>query len=172
EGTSFQLPHTFGLGFTYSTGRLLIGLDGTYQMWKEVEYPGLLDGLTTNDRFNDVIRINTGMEYVIDPMSQNFFHRIRFRGGVSYTNAYTNFSVVDPESGLSAGMGSYSEYGVNVGLGLPFRDYMSGHVSMLNIGFGYSRQQPDASHMISQDMFKISLNLNINELWFFKRQFN
>jgi hypothetical protein len=49
---------------------------------------------------------------------------------------------------------------------------MSGHVSMLNIGFGYSRQQPDASYMISQDMFKISLNLNINELWFFKRQFN
>ena len=34
-------------------------------------------------------------------------------------------------------MGSYREYGVNVGL-LPFRDYMTGHISMLNIGFGYS----------------------------------
>ena len=80
---------------------------------------------------------------------------------------------MNPESGLSVGMGSYREYGVNVGLGLPFRDYMTGqYVSMLNIGFGYSRQQPDANYMIKQDMFKISLNMNINEFWFFKRQFN
>jgi hypothetical protein len=26
--------------------------------------------------------------------------------------------------------------------------------------------------MISQDMFKISVNMNINEFWFLKRQFN
>ncbi|NMB05848.1 MAG: hypothetical protein GX976_05660 [Bacteroidales bacterium] len=173
QGASFQLPETFGLGFTYTTGRLLIGLDGTYQKWKGLEYPDLLDGLTADSRYNDVIRINTGMEYVIDPVSQNFFQRIRFRGGLSYSNAYNNFSVVNPESGLSVGMGSYREYGVNVGLGLPFRDYMTGqYVSMLNIGFGYSRQQPDANYMIKQDMFKISLNMNINEFWFFKRQFN
>ena len=172
QGASFQLPETFGLGFTYTTGRLLIGLDGTYQKWKGVEYPDLLDDLTADNRFNDVFRINTGMEYVIDPVSQNFFQRIRFRGGLSYSNAYSNFSVVNPESGVSVGMGSYREYGVSLGLGLPFRDYMSGHVSMLNIGFGYSRQQPDANYMISQDMFKISLNMNINEFWFFKRQFN
>ena len=49
---------------------------------------------------------------------------------------------------------------------------MTGHVSMLNIGLGYSRQHPDHDFMISQDMFKISVNMNINEFWFFKRQFN
>lgn len=173
RGVSFQMPQSFGFGVTYSTGKLLVGVDGTYQMWKKMEYPDLLDGLTSDTRFNDVLRINTGMEYVIDPVSQNYFHRIRFRGGVSYSNAYSNFSVVNPESGLSGGIGSYREYGVNVGLGLPFRDYMTGqYVSMLNIGLGYSRQQPDRKHMISQDLFKISLNMNINEFWFFKRQFN
>lgn len=172
RGASFQLPHTFGLGFTYTNGRFLAGLDGTYQRWKNLDYPDILDGLTAAERYNDMIRINTGMEYVIDPMSQNFFHRIRFRGGLSYSNAYANFSIVHPESGLNTGMGSYREYGANVGLGLPVRDYMSGHVSMLNIGFSYSRQQPDEKHMISQDMFRISLNMNINEFWFFKRQFN
>lgn len=171
RGVSFQLPHTFGMGFTFSTGRLLVGLDGTYQMWNKLDYPSMLDDLAAAERFNDVIRVNGGMEYVIDPLSQNFFHRIRFRGGLSYSNAYTNFSVFDPQ-GNPGGMGSYREYGVTLGLGLPFRDYMSGHVSLFNIGFGYSRQQPDAEHMISQDMFKISLNVNINELWFFKRQFN
>ena len=165
QGASILLPESLVLGFTYTTG--------TYQKWKGLEYPDLLDGLTADSRYNDVIRINTGMEYVIDPVSQNFFQRSRFRGGLSYSNAYSNFSVVNPESGLSVGMGSYREYGVNVGLGLPFRDYMTGqYVSMLNIGFGYSRQQPDANYMIKQDMFKISLNMNINEFWFFKRQFN
>jgi hypothetical protein len=169
---AFQLPHTFGVGVTYQTDHFLVGLDGTYQMWKNLAYPSLLDDLSDDNRYNDVIRINTGMEYVIDPLSQNFFQRIRFRGGLSFANSYTNFSVSNPDSGDDLGMGSFNEYGVNVGLGLPFQDYMSGRVSMLNIGFGYSRQQPDSDFMISQEMFKVSINMNINEFWFFKRQFN
>ncbi|WP_298649723.1 hypothetical protein [uncultured Proteiniphilum sp.] len=172
KNASFQLPHTFGAGITYSTGRFLMGLDGTYQLWKNMEYPDVLDDLTQEDRFKDAFRINAGMEYVIDPMSQNFFHRMRFRGGLSYANSYSNFSVNDPVTGNKTATGSFNEYGINVGLGLPFRDYMSGHTSMLNIGFGYTRQQPDADYMIRQDMFKITVNVNINEFWFFKRQFN
>jgi len=172
HNAAFQLPHTFGVGVTYQTDHFLVGLDGTYQMWKNMAYPALLDDLTDDTRFNDAIRINTGIEYVIDPLSQNFFQRIRFRGGLSYANSYTNFSVTNPDDELNPEMGSFREYGVNVGLGLPFHDYMSGRVSMLNIGFGYSRQKPDTDFMISQDMFKVSINMNINELWFFKRQFD
>lgn len=169
---SFQLPHTFGVGVTYQTGHFLVGLDGTYQLWEKMDYPDLLDDLSGDNRYNDVIRINTGMEYVNNPSSQNYFQRIRFRGGLSYANSYTNFIVNDPDSGEPAGMGSFREYGVNVGLGFPFHHIMTGHVSMLNIGFGYSRQQPDHDFMISRDMFKVSVNMNINEFWFFKRQFN
>lgn len=172
ENASFQLPHTFGAGITYSTGRFLVGLDGTYQLWKNLAYPDVLDNLSSDNRFNNAFRVNAGMEYVIDPMSQNFFQRIRFRGGLSYANSYSNFSVNDPVTGETTGTGSFNEYGINVGLGLPFRDYMSGHTSMINIGFGYTRQQPDTDRMIRQDMFKISINMNINEFWFFKRQFN
>lgn len=170
---SFQLPHTFGAGFTYSNGKLLIGMDGTYQLWKNLDYPAVLDDLTVESRFNNAYRLNAGLEYVINPLSQNFFHRIRFRGGLSFANSYANFSVTPPDGDASeAVMGSFREYGVNIGVGLPFHDYMSGRISMLNIGLGYSRQQPNRDFMISQDMFKVSINVNINELWFFKRQFN
>lgn len=178
NNVSFQLPHTFGAGFTYSTNKFLVGLDGTYQLWKDMDFPDLEDNLSSDkpfNKFNNVFRVNAGMEYIIDPMSQNFFHRIRFRGGLSYSNSYTNFGVndpADPVNGYGKYTGTFNEYGVNVGLGLPFRDYISGHVSMLNIGFGYTRQQPDTDYMISQDMFKISISMNINEFWFFKRQFN
>lgn len=173
KDASFQLPHTFGAGFTYSTNKFLIGLDATYQLWKNLDYPAVLDGLASENRFNNTYRFNAGMEYVIDPLSQNFFHRIRFRGGLSFANSYANFSVTPPDNDASNAIkGSFREYGVNVGVGLPFLDYMSGRVSMVNIGLGYSRQQPDQKFMISQDMFKISVNMNINELWFFKRQFD
>lgn len=174
RGADFSLPQTVGLGITYQTNTLLVGVDGTYQAWKGVAYPDVLDDLTENERFNDVYRVNAGIEYSIDPYSQNFFHRIRFRGGLSYSNSYANVNVFNPNDTESGriGVGSFREYGVTVGLGLPMHDLRTGHVSMLNIGFGYSRQHPDTNFMISEDMFKISIGMNINELWFFKRQFN
>lgn len=172
RGESFQLPQTFGAGISYQTDKFLVGVDGTYQLWKNSAYSGQLDGLSDDNRYNDLYRINAGVEYVIDPYSQNFFNRIRFRGGVSYSNSYINVSVSNPESSQSLGMGSFNEYGINFGIGLPFHDLRTGHLSLLNIGFGYTRQHPDNQFMIGQDMFKISVNMNVNELWFFKRQFN
>lgn len=171
SGEGFQIPQTFGAGLTYQTENFLVGVDGTYQLWKNSAYSSQLDGLTDNSRYNDLYRINAGAEYVIDPYSQNFFNRIRFRGGISYSNSYINVSVSNPESSQNIGMGSYNEYGINIGLGLPFHDLRTGHLSMLNIGFGYSRQDPNSQFMVGQDMFKISVNMNVNELWFFKRQF-
>ncbi len=168
----FQLPNTYGLGVTYSNTNLLLGIDGTFQQWNGLNYPDVLDGLTTQNRFNNAYRISAGGEYVIDPYSRNFFSRMRFRAGVSYGNSYTNVSVYNPANNASAGVGGFKEYGINIGLGLPFRDSLSGRLSLLNIGFGYTTQRPDLQYMIKQDMFKVSLNMNINEFWFFKRQFN
>lgn len=169
---SFQLPHSFGAGITYRSKAFLIGVDGTLQLWKNRAFPSLLDDLTAEERFNNSYRINAGAEYVIDPYSPNFAHRIRFRGGLSFSNSYTNISINHPETGKFVGLGSYKAYEINLGIGLPFTDYLSRRTSMLNIGFGYTRHQPNAPFMISEDRFKISINMNINELWFFKRQFD
>ena len=171
QGMSFQLPQTFGLGLTYQTRNLLIGMDGTYQQWKNAAYPKELDGLENAERFNDFYRLSAGTEYVKDPYSQKFFHRIRFRGGLSYSNSYTNFAVNKTDGGPSQ-IGGYNEYGVTLGVGLPFHDLRTGYVSMFNIALSYIRQQPELKYMIRQDMFKISININVNELWFFKHQFN
>ncbi|MPM49769.1 hypothetical protein SDC9_96500 [bioreactor metagenome] len=128
--------------------------------------------MTPENRFNNAYRINAGAEYVVDPYSRDFFSRVRLRAGISYGNSYANVSVYNPSTNQSVGVGGFKEYGINFGLGLPFRDSMSGRLSLLNIGFGYTSQRPDLPYMIKQDMFKISLNMNINEFWFFKRQFN
>lgn len=172
DAQNFHLPHSFGLGVTYMTDKFLVGVDGTYQLWKNVAYPSVLDGMTDDNRFNNAFKVNAGAEYVIDPMNRNFFKRIRFRGGFSYANSYANMNVYNPGNGQRVGVGGYNEFGITAGLGLPIRDNFSGRVSILNIGFGYSRQQPELDYMIKQDMFKISINMNINELWFYKRRFN
>jgi hypothetical protein len=169
----FHLPNTLGVGITYQTSNLLVGVDGTYEGWKGMAYPDKLDELTKEERFNDVFRVNAGFEYVADPYSPNFFQRVRFRGGLSYGNSYVNVNVFNPtRNDQQIGTGSFKDLSVNVGLGLPMHDLRTGHVSMVNIGFGYTRQQPDTDHMVKQDMFKVSVSMNINEFWFFKRQFH
>ena len=180
HNANFQLPHTFGLGFTFTSPRWLFGVDGEVQLWNGIKYNdhiaatnasgiNMLDGMTRDNRFNDTFRISTGFEYVRNPFSHLFFHRMRIRGGVSVVNSYTNVNVYDPTSYDFLGLGSFRQYGANIGFGFPVLDFLSGHVSMLNIGFHYTRQQPSHPSMVAQDMFRVSVNINFNELMFFRR---
>ncbi len=172
ENTSFDLPQTLGVGLSYTSVNWLVGIDGTFQQWNKVKFPDELDNMTLNTRFNDKFSVGLGAEYVADPVNRNFFKRVRLRGGLSYSNSYTNMNVSDPDTNLSLGEHGYKEYGVNVGFGLPFRDMISGRISMINLGFGYSIMDPEHKYMIKEEMFKVSVNININEFWFFKRQFD
>jgi hypothetical protein len=151
-----------------------VGIDGSLQQWSKMKYPDALDNMTLDTRFNDKYSVNLGAEYVADPVNRNFFKRMRLRGGLSYANSYTNSKVYDPSSTNTGSLGEfgYKEYGVNVGFGFPFRDMISGRISMVNLGLGYSIMDPDNKFMIKEEMFKVSVNININEFWFFKRQFD
>ena len=169
---SFDLPETFGVGLSYSSNNWLVGVDGTFQKWANAKYPNDLDNMTLDSRFNDKYSVALGAEYVSDPVNRNFFKRVRLRGGLSYSNSYTNTKVYDPNNNNSLGEHGYKEYGVNIGFGLPFRDMISGRISMVNLGFGYSIMDPEHNYMIKEEMFKVSVNININEFWFFKRQFD
>ena len=169
---SFDLPETFGVGVSYSSINWLVGIDGTFQKWANAKYPDDLDNMTLGTRFNDKYSVALGAEYVADPVNRNFFKRVRLRGGLSYSNSYTNTKVYDPNNSNSLGEHGYKEYCVNIGFGLPFRDMISGRISMVNLGFGYSIMDPEHNYMIKEEMFKVSVNININEFWFFKRQFD
>ena len=169
---AFNLPETFGIGLSYKSIKWLVGIDGSLQKWGGVKYPDYLDNMTMETRFNDKYNVSMGAEFVADPVNRNFFKRMRLRGGLSYSNSYINTKVYDPANGSSLGELGYKEYGVNVGFGLPFRDMISGRTSMVNLGLGYSIMDPAQKFMIKEEMFKVSVNININELWFFKRQFD
>jgi hypothetical protein len=148
-----------------------VGVDGEIQLWNGLDYPNTLDGMTRDTRFNDAFRLAAGIEYVRNPLGQRFFDRVRVRGGLSFGNSYTNVRVYHPQNNNFIGTGSFRQYGATFGLGLPFRDFMSGRTSMVNIGFHYTRQQPSRDFMIREDMFRISVNVNFHELWFRQHQF-
>lgn len=167
-GVDARLPHTFGAGFTLSNNRnLLYGADVTFQKWKDLDYPtNMGDEMSASDRFNNRWRVNAGIEYVISPFERNFFKRIRFRGGLNYSNSYLN--IKEKETGL---VGGYKEYGATLGLGLPLRDSYTGKTTFININFEYTKLNPEVKSMIKEDYIGVSIGLNFNDLWFLKNKF-
>jgi hypothetical protein len=166
NGVDAGIPETYGLGFTVnSNNKLVFGADATYQRWSKAKYTSYMnDRLSDADRFNDRWKYSVGAEYMIDPYDRSFFKKIRFRGGVNYANSYLN--VMD----ASGKIDGYKEYGATLGFGLPIRDNIGQRVSYININFEYKKLKPKLSNMISEEYFGVSLNVNINELWFFRRK--
>lgn len=168
NGVDAGLPTTLGAGFTLThKQKLIVGADVTYQDWSSVKYSSLMgDGLDKSNRFNDRWKYAAGIEYTIDPMSRNFFHRMKLRGGGNYSNSYLN--VKDTNGNVNG----YNEYGATIGFGLPLRDRESfgNRTSYLNINFEYKKIDPKAGNLVKEEYFGISVNVNINELWFYKKK--
>lgn len=162
-----DIPNTFGFGFTWNRNKkLTVGADITYQDWSKVRYSKYMDdNLNESNRFNDRWRFNVGMEYVIAPRERNFVKRMKFRGGFNYSNSYINVINSDSE------IGKYKEYGMTLGLGLPIRDNYTGRTSYININFEYNKLNPNLSNMVKENYYGVSVNININELWFMKNRF-
>jgi long-subunit fatty acid transport protein len=167
NGVDAGLPATYGLGFTWKRdNRIVVGADVTYQKWSDVKYTSYMgDGLDNAGRFNDRWRYNVGAEYMIDQYDRSFFKKIKFRGGLNYSNSYMN--VVDAATQAAKG---YNEYGATVGFGFPIRDDYGSRISYINLNFEYKKLKPKMRTMIDEQYFGISLNMNINEFWFFRKK--
>lgn len=166
NGIDAGLPATYGVGFTYNhDDRIIWGADATYQKWTDVKYSSLMgDDLDDKDRFNDKWKFNAGIEYMINPYDRSFFKKMKFRGGVNYSNSYLN--AVDKNNKVDG----YNEYGATVGFGFPFRNSYGGKTSYINLNFEYKKLNPKTSTMIKEEYFGVSLNVNLSELWFFRRK--
>lgn len=164
-------PATYGVGFTLThKNNLTVGADFTYQEWEKIDYEVgnkelNNDGMTAAERFNNRWKINAGAEYMIDPMARNIFKRMKFRGGFNYGNSYLNVKNTDNV------VGGYKEYGATFGIGIPVRDVYTSRVSYINIGFEYLTVRPEVTNMIKESYFGVTLNVNINDLWFMKNKF-
>lgn len=160
-----DLPGTYGLGFTWNREkRLTVGADVTFQNWSKIRYSeNMGDGMMQANRFNNVWRFNTGIEYITDPRDRSFIKRVKFRGGLNYSNSYVNV-----QNNLGE-ISDYKEYGATFGFGLPIRDVVySGRTSYINVNFEYRSINPAKTNLIKEQYFGVSVGVCINELWFMK----
>lgn len=162
-------PDIFGGGVAYSKGdNLLLAADATFENWEKVSFSDLhaADGLTSKERFNNRWRFAVGAEYRISSYSKNYLQKIKFRGGLNYSNSYVN---VNTAEGAPKG---YNEYGASLGFGLPLTDVygLGRRTSYLNITFEYKYLKPEFKSMVSEKYFGVTLNVNMNQLWFMQRK--
>ena len=150
----FQMPESFGFGFTYNQlGKLTVGADVLYQRWANVKY------FDEENVFNNRLKFNIGGELIPNRTGNGLLNKIRYRAGLFYSNSY-----------LKVKDSKYHEFGANLGLGIPMPDRRTNQHSFLNIALEYSQVKPELNTLIHEQYFKISLSYTFNELWFFKRK--
>lgn len=169
-------PHIGGFGVAYNRNdNFLLAADVTFENWKNVKFSQVhenselspMDGLSTKDRFNDRWRFAVGAEYRNSAYSKSYFRRMKFRGGVNYSNSYINVKARD-----EGGIKGYNEYGASLGFGLPVTDSygLGRRTSYVNVTFEYKYLKPELKSMVSERYFGVTLNVNVNQLWFLQRK--
>ena len=157
----YYRPQSIGAGINFTrerTSRFMIEADFLWQNWSKAAFPALTDDLGQTvvlaQRFNDRMRFALGGE-VVPRLRGNYLQRIAYRLGANYARDY-----------IKIGDNSVREYTVSCGFGLPTIEGKT----IVNLGFEWKRRQASPQTLIKEDYFNISLGLNFNELWFFKRK--
>ena len=158
---AFSIPHTFGAGISYQHGsKWRIGVDASLQKWSYLKYPVFKEGnngtkgfVMSDNYFVDRKRLAIGGEYCYNDMSRNFFDRIRYRLGASYTTPYYNI-------GSNKGP---REISVSAGLAIPIINGYNNR-SIVNVAFQWVNTE--AASLIKENTFRLKIGFTFNERWF------
>lgn len=160
---TFEVPNTFGLGFTYNYDkRLTVGADYSLQQWSKTKF-----GINTSDDavredFNETYtycdrhKISVGAEYIPNLIGRSYLSHIKYRLGAYYTTPYYKVG----------GKEATREYGVTAGFGLP----VPRSRSILSISGQFVRISGQEAAFVNENIFRVSIGLTFNERWFFKRR--
>ena len=155
---TFKLPHTFGLGATYTyNGKWTVGADYTFEKWGDASFFG-------DNKGSDRSKISLGIEYNPNKISRNVLKRTRYRAGVYYAEPYTEFN----------GKKGCEEYGISAGFSLPMtsNNNMNNNRSLLNVSGQFVRINPKTEGMITETYLRLNIGVTFNEFWFFKSRVN
>lgn len=160
---NYYLPTSLAGGVSYTherNSRFTVEADYSWQGWKDAKYSPIystadptkivFDGMNFNNRS----RIAAGAEYV-PHIRGNYFQRMAFRIGAHYANDY-----------LRIKDNSVKEYGISAGFGLPTAEGKT----IINLGFEWMHRQASPQTLIKENYLNITLGVNFNEVWFFKRK--
>ncbi len=160
---TLELPHTFGIGFTYNYDkRLTVGADYSLQQWSKAKFSVNTADEAIREEFNETYaysdrhKISVGAEYIPNLIGRSYLSHVKYRLGAYYTTPYYKIN----------GKSAAREYGVTAGFGLP----VPRSRSILSISGQFVRISGQESTFVNENIFRFSIGLTFNERWFFKRR--
>lgn len=160
---NYFTPMSIGAGINYTfekSYKLMVEADVTFQQWSKAKYAPLYSNgeqpeiIFKGMTFNDRKKYSAGAEFV-PKVRGNYLERISYRAGAYFCEDYLNIN----------GNG-VKEIGASLGLGFPTPEGKT----MVNLGFEYKRRYAAPVNLINENYFNISLGVNFNEVWFWKRK--
>ena len=159
----YYSPQTFGVGLAYThekVHRIVVEADFTLQQWSKATFSSLKDEagqvVFQGMKFSDRQKIAVGGEYVHN-VRGSYLERMPWRLGAFYADDY-----------LKIDGNRMREYGVSLGTGFT----APGGKTMINLGLGWMHRQTAPVSLLSENYLNITLGVNFNEVWFFKRKIN
>lgn len=160
---NYYTPNTIGAGVSYTherVSRFNIEFDYGWQGWKDCKYSPVYASSDPGEEvfkgmdFNNRQRFALGAEYT-PRIRGNYAQRMNYRLGAYYTDDYLKI--------LGNGV---REFGVTAGCGFPTPEGKT----MINLGIEWKMRQAHPVSLIRENYLNVTLGVNFNEVWFFKRK--
>lgn len=147
-----NLPTFFGLGFSITNQKLMVGVDYKNTLWSQAEI-----GIN-NETYFDAQSLIVGAEYIPKPRTATkYVHRMRYRLAGRYENSY--MKIYDQQ---------LKEVGITFGVGLP----MKRSKSTMNLSLDIGRRGTFESESLSQTYFRFKIDLSFHDVWFLQRKYD
>lgn len=165
---NYYTPNAIGVGVSYThqrANRFSVEFDYSWQQWSKAKYSPLysfgnedlnnapvvvFEGM----QFKDRNRFAIGGEYV-PKLRGSYLQRVAYRLGAYYTDDYLNIQG-----------NQVREVGVTAGFGFPTIEGKT----IINLGLEWKMRQAHPQQLIRENYLNITLGVNFNEVWFFKRK--
>ena len=158
---NYYTPNTVGAGVSYTherASRFTVEADYTWAGWADCKYPALVSDddktVAPGMDFNNRSRFALGAEFS-PKIRGSYMQRVAYRLGAFYTDDY-----------LKIKGNNLREYGVTCGFGFPTAEGKT----IVNLGFEYKHRQAHPNPLVKENYYNITLGVNFNEVWFWKRK--
>ncbi|WP_348797690.1 aromatic hydrocarbon degradation protein [Flavobacterium adhaerens] len=147
----FYLPFDFGIGAnkSFANNKFNLSLDYEKSFWESTNQSAMYGSFADQEKFS------LGFSYQKNKVSRSYLDRIKFATGIHYDSGYLmlNKNKIDDKS-------------FSIGASLPL-DRLS---SALFISYSYGTKGQVSNTLIQENYHKLTLNLNLNSVWFVKRR--
>jgi len=155
-----QFPNFINAGLNiYNANTWLLGIDYNFTNWKNYKL--------FNSSFSYIENLN---EFIIGGYFvpkfddiHNYWNRVQYRFGVSYSTGYLNLSSIQ---NIDSGNELLRDLKFSIGFGMPIPK----NISQLNFGIQFGKRGSSDSSLVDEKYINFIFSMTFNDKWFKKRK--